>query len=79
MFPAAPWQTLFPFQSRHIRLGAHRYHYVDEGSGDVLLLVHGNPTWSFYWRELIRAWSPRYRRMAPSPDSLALQIKPGDG
>jgi haloalkane dehalogenase len=45
-------------------LDAHRYHYVDEGSGDVLLLVHGNPTWSFHWRELIRAWSPNFRVVA---------------
>jgi haloalkane dehalogenase len=62
--PTASWKPLFPFASHYVDLGPHRYHYVDEGSGEVLLLVHGNPTWSFYWRELIRAWSPAFRVVA---------------
>jgi haloalkane dehalogenase len=61
---AANWKSQYPFESREIRLGGYRYHYIDEGGGEVLLLVHGNPTWSFYWRELVRAWSPRYRVVA---------------
>ncbi len=60
----ADWQTLFPFESRAIELDGRRYAYVDEGAGETLLAVHGNPTWSFYWRELIRAWAPRYRVIA---------------
>lgn len=44
------WHPLYPFQSHEMILDGHRYHYIDEGAGPVLLMVHGNPTWSFYWR-----------------------------
>jgi haloalkane dehalogenase len=76
MHADASWQSLFPFESREIRLGPHRYHYVDEGSGEVLLLVHGNPTWSFHWRELIRAWSPSFRVVAVDHLGCGLSDKP---
>ena len=42
------WRSLYPFQSHEITVEGHRYHYLDEGKGPVLLMVHGNPTWSFY-------------------------------
>ncbi|MCH2212572.1 MAG: alpha/beta fold hydrolase [Fuerstiella sp.] len=54
----------FPFTSRWIRIGASIQHFVDEGSGPVLLMVHGNPTWSFAWRHLIRNLSVDYRVIA---------------
>ena len=54
----------FPFQSRWFRSGPYVQHYIDEGSGPVLLMVHGNPTWSFAWRHLIRALSSQYRVIA---------------
>ncbi len=49
------WRRLYPFESHELRIDGHRYHYLDEGQGEPLLLVHGNPTWSFYWRELVQA------------------------
>jgi haloalkane dehalogenase len=70
------WQSLYPFASREIDLDGHRYHYIDEGSGEVLLLVHGNPTWSFYWRELIRRLSPKYRIVAVDHIGCGLSDKP---
>ena len=39
-------------------------HYIDEGSGPVLLMVHGNPTWSFAWRKLVKDLSNQYRVIA---------------
>jgi haloalkane dehalogenase len=42
-----------------------KYHYIDEGSGEPVVMVHGNPTWSFYYRELIKSLSGRYRTIAP--------------
>ena len=60
----ADWQELFPFEPRAIELDGLRYVYVDCGQGDTLLAVHGNPTWSFYWRELIRGLAPKYRVIA---------------
>ncbi len=70
------WRSLYPFASREIKLGEHRYHYVDEGQGDVLLLVHGNPTWSFYWRDLITALRPRCRVIAVDHIGCGLSDKP---
>ena len=54
----------YPFRSRWLDLSAGRMHYVDEGQGEPLLFVHGTPTWSFEWRHLIRALSPRLRCVA---------------
>ena len=47
------WRALYPFTSRYLDHGGVRQHYLDEGAGRPLLLVHGNPTWSFHWRNLI--------------------------
>ena len=75
---AAPddWRELYPFRSHELTLGRHRCHYVDEGSGPVLLLLHGNPTWSFYWRDLVRAWRDRYRVVAVDLIGCGLSEKP---
>lgn len=76
MHPCPDWRSLYPFQSRELIVGGHRYHYVDEGQGQILLLVHGNPTWSFYWRALIRALSPKYRMIAVDHIGCGLSDKP---
>jgi cis-3-alkyl-4-acyloxetan-2-one decarboxylase len=70
------WRPLYPFASHELRLEGWRYHYLDEGQGEVLLLVHGNPTWSFYWRELIRRWRGRYRVIAVDHMGCGLSDKP---
>ena len=70
------WQTLYPFEPREMTLGGQRCHYIDEGRGPVLLLVHGNPTWSFYWRELVRAMRDRYRVVAIDHIGCGLSDKP---
>ncbi|MDD7813803.1 alpha/beta fold hydrolase [Mycobacterium sp. CSUR Q5927] len=62
--PAWVDDELFPFESRFLDLGGHRVHYVDEGSGPVLLFLHGNPTWSFDYREVIAALRPDFRCVA---------------
>lgn len=59
------WQSLFPYASHSIDLGGYKYAYIDEGkSDDPLVAVHGNPTWSFYWRRLIERFAPRRRVLA---------------
>jgi haloalkane dehalogenase len=52
--------------------------YVDEGQGPVVLCVHGNPTWSFYWRTLIRELSSTHRVVAPDHIGCGLSDKPQD-
>jgi haloalkane dehalogenase len=76
--PAAAWRALYPFESHSLAIGGHRYHYVDEGRGEPLLFVHGNPTWSFHWRELIQAWRPARRAIAPDHLGCGLSDKPRD-
>ncbi|MFF2554285.1 alpha/beta fold hydrolase [Nocardia sp. NPDC058058] len=56
--------ALFPFESRFIEIDGHTVHYVDEGSGPTLLMLHGNPTWSFLWRDVIGALRADYRCIA---------------
>ena len=70
------WRQLYPFASHTLPLGSWRYHYLDEGSGEPLLMVHGNPTWSFYWRNLILAFRDRYRVVAPDHMGCGWSDKP---
>ncbi len=51
----------YPFASHWIEIDGRIIHYVDEGQGPVLLMVHGNPTWSFAWRQLVRDLATEYR------------------
>ncbi len=66
----------FPFDSHWIRIDQHVLHYVDEGSGPTLLMVHGNPTWSFAWRRLIRELSTDYRVIAIDHLGCGYSAKP---
>ena len=68
----------YPFTSRVASLPSGRLHYVDEGHGDVLLFVHGTPTWSFEFRHLISALRGRYRCIAPDHLGFGLSERPAD-
>ncbi|MDQ4124814.1 MAG: alpha/beta fold hydrolase [Actinomycetota bacterium] len=57
-------RDLYPFESRYVDLEGCTVHYVDEGSGPVILFLHGNPTWSFLWRGVIRGLSDSFRCIA---------------
>ncbi|HPN84959.1 MAG TPA: hypothetical protein PK821_06445, partial [Victivallales bacterium] len=51
-------KDIYPFKENYFVLrSGHRYHYVDEGSGEVIVMVHGNPSWSFLFRNLIKRLS----------------------
>jgi pimeloyl-ACP methyl ester carboxylesterase len=68
----------YPFESRFHATPAGRMHYVDEGprAAPVLLCLHGNPTWSFYWRALVRGLRDRWRVIAPDHLGCGLSDKP---
>src|SRR5665213_599131 len=53
-------------------------HYVDEGHGETVVMLHGNPNWSYYYRNLIHSLSNRYRCLAPDHIGCGLSDKPGD-
>jgi haloalkane dehalogenase len=52
------------------------YHFIDEGRGDPIVMLHGNPTWSFYYRELIKALSSDFRTIVPDHIGCGLSDKP---
>ncbi|HEU4422617.1 MAG TPA: alpha/beta fold hydrolase [Pilimelia sp.] len=62
--PAWVDADLFPFASRFVTLGGHTVHYVDEGDGPVLLMLHGNPVWSFVYRQVIAELRHDFRCVA---------------
>ncbi len=69
---------LFPFESHFVEIDGHRVHYVDEGAGPTLLLLHGNPTWSFLWRDVITALRADFRCIALDYPGFGLSTaKPG--
>ncbi|MDP9401201.1 MAG: alpha/beta fold hydrolase [Actinomycetota bacterium] len=65
-------RRLFPFASRFVEVEGCRVHYVDEGDGPVLLMLHGNPTWSFLYRELVAGLRDRFRCIAPDHPGFGL-------
>ena len=68
----------YPFESHYLNLEGRQYHYLDEGQGEPLLMVHGNPTWSFAWRRLVRELSQSYRVIAVDHMGCGLSDKPQD-
>ncbi len=72
------WRSYYPFESHFLELGAHRMHYLDEGEGEPVVMVHGNPSWSFMWRELILALRHSHRVLAPDHIGCGLSDKPAD-
>ena len=70
------WRDEYPFRSSYRQANGHRQHFVDEGQGEPFLFVHGNPTWSFYWRHLIVALRDDYRAIAPDHVGCGLSDKP---
>lgn len=65
-------ETLYPFASHYAEIDGSAVHYVDEGSGPPLLLLHGNPTWSFLYRDVIRGLRDGYRCIAPDHPGFGL-------
>ncbi len=73
-----PPKALYPFSSQWLDLGGMRMHYLDEGPRDapVVLMLHGNPTWSFYYRNLVLALRRTHRCIVPDHIGCGLSDKP---
>ncbi len=70
--------TLYPFTPRKMAIGDHQLSYIDQGSGMPVLMIHGNPTWSFYYRNLACHLQKKYRSIALDHLGCGLSDKPQD-
>jgi len=70
------FEDLYPFDSHFMNINGHDLHYIDKGEGKPVLMVHGNPTWSFYFRHLIKSLSRNFRAIAPDHIGCGLSDKP---
>ncbi|MDR0351087.1 MAG: alpha/beta fold hydrolase [Puniceicoccales bacterium] len=67
----------YPFYNNFfVNENGHRLHYVDEGRGEGVLMLHGNPTWSFYFRELVKTMHSSFRCVAFDHLGCGLSDKP---
>jgi len=69
-------QQLYPFRSHFLDLQGFKYHYLDEGQGHPVVMLHGNPTWSFYYRNLVLGLRDQYRVIVPDHMGCGLSDKP---
>ncbi|WP_442871913.1 alpha/beta fold hydrolase [Colwellia sp. 12G3] len=68
----------FPFKRNYINRNGHQYHYVNEGQGSPVVMVHGNPSWSFYYRNLVTQLSQNHQCIVPDHIGCGLSDKPSD-
>lgn len=71
-------RKIYPFKPRYFETSAGKMHYVDEGKGAPVVLVHGNPSWSFQFRNLIANLSADFRCLAPDHLGFGLSDKPAE-
>ena len=72
----------FPFESKYVEVQASgiptaKLHYVEQGSGDPILFLHGDPTWSYLWRNVIPHLAPHGRCIAVDLIGMGRSDKPG--
>ncbi|MBK8476215.1 MAG: alpha/beta fold hydrolase [Opitutaceae bacterium] len=75
------WRSEYPFESNFLEVGAGiRMHYLDEGprTDEAVLMLHGNPTWSFLFRNVVLALRGRMRCIVPDHVGMGLSDKPED-
>ncbi len=71
-----PDPTLFPFESRWFDSSVGPVHYIDEGAGRTLLLLHGNPDWGFLYRKIVTALRDDFRCVVPDYPGFGLSVHP---
>lgn len=72
-------QADFPFRSHFVTVDGQRLHYVDEGQGPPILMLHGNPTWSFLYRDIIKELRRDFRCIALDHLGFGYSDKPPHG
>jgi pimeloyl-ACP methyl ester carboxylesterase len=72
-FPDYPWTP-----KTFVHPNGLNQSYLDEGEGDPVVMLHGNPSWSYYWRHLVRGLQDDYRCIVPDHIGMGLSDKPDD-
>lgn len=71
-------ESLSPFKKNYLDRNGQKYHYVNQGQGEPVVMVHGNPSWSFYYRNLVSSLSASHQCIVPDHIGCGLSDKPGD-
>lgn len=71
-------EHLLPYRSLRWDNGGHEQHYLDEGSGEPVVMVHGNPSWCFLWRGLVGALRGTHRCIVPDHIGCGLSSRPSE-
>ena len=69
---------LYPFTGTYRHVNGNQMHALDEGSGDTVIMLHGNPTWSFYFRNLVLGLRDTHRVLVPDHIGCGLSAKPDE-
>lgn len=75
---AMPSDSLYPFVPRKLAIRGHTLSFLDQGQGRTIVMLHGNPTWSFYYRNLVRLLQDTHRVIVPDHMGCGLSAKPPD-
>lgn len=70
--------TLLPFKSHFLSRNGQQLHYLNEGEGEAVVMVHGNPSWSYYYRNLVAELKGEYQCIVPDHIGCGLSDKPDD-
>ena len=73
-----PHLAEYPFEPRHFEVDGHSLTYLDEGQGPAVVMVHGNPSWSYLYRNLVSALRDRFRCIVPDHLGCGFSDKPAD-
>ena len=70
------FRKLFPFEPHHVNVNGQNMHFLDEGDGEPVVMLHGNPTWSFFYRRMVGSLSGHFRCLAPDHIGCGFSDKP---
>ena len=73
-----PDNQLYPFAAKKISIHGHNLSFLDQGQGRTIVMLHGNPTWSFYYRNLVSLLHDNYRVIVPDHMGCGFSAKPQD-
>ena len=71
-----PDKTIYPFIARKISINGYNLSFLDQGKGKIIVMLHGNPTWSFYFRNLVNLLQSDYRVIVPDHMGCGFSDKP---